>query len=156
MTSVKNIYSAGDCAEGYDLSLGDHRVLAILPNAYFQGECAGKNMAGEILEFTKGIPMNSIGFFGLHSISAGSYPTKEQGATVFDETTSTSIKRFFVKDNKLVGYMLVGDTDRAGIFTSLIREQTPLDSIDFETLMTTTSLGCFEADARYKKLGSRV
>ena len=35
MTSVKNIYSAGDCAEGYDLSLGDHRVLAILPNAYF-------------------------------------------------------------------------------------------------------------------------
>ena len=156
MTSVKNIYSAGDCAEGYDLSLGDHRVLAILPNAYFQGECAGKNMAGEILEFTKGIPMNSIGFFGLHSISAGSYPTKKQGATVFDETTSTSIKRFFVKDNKLVGYMLVGDTDRAGIFTSLIREKTPLDSIDFETLMTTTSLGVFDEDTRAEKLGSRV
>ena len=77
MTSVKHIYSAGVCAEGYDLSLGEHRVLAILPNAYFQGECAGKNMAGEILEFTKGIPMNSIGFFGLHSISAGSYPTKK-------------------------------------------------------------------------------
>lgn len=156
MTSVKNIYSAGDCAEGYDLSLGDHRVLAILPNAYFQGECAGKNMAGEILEFTKGIPMNSIGFFGLHSISAGSYPTKKQGATVFDETTSTFIKRFFVKDNKLVGYMLVGDTDRAGIFTSLIREETPLDSIDFETLMTTTSLGVFDEDMRAEKLGSRV
>ena len=156
MTSVKNIYSAGDCAEGYDLSLGDHRVLAILPNAYFQGECAGKNMAGESFEFNKGIPMNSIGFFGLHSISAGSYFTEKDGCKVYEEKTDSSIKRFFAMDNKLVGYMLVGDTDRAGIFTSLIREQTPLDSIDFETLMTTTSLGCFEADARYKKLGSRV
>ncbi|MBQ2643272.1 MAG: NAD(P)/FAD-dependent oxidoreductase [Eubacterium sp.] len=156
MTSVKNIYSAGDCAEGYDLSLGDHRVLAILPNAYFQGECAGKNMAGELFEFTKGIPMNSIGFFGLHSISAGSYFTEKDGCTVYEEKTDSSIKRFFTMDNKLVGYMLVGDTDRAGIFTSLIREETPLDSIDFETLMTTTSLGCFEAGTRAEKLGSRV
>ena len=155
-TSVKNVYSAGDCSEGFDLSLGDHRVLAILPNAYLQGECAGKNMAGENFSFTKGIPMNSIGFFGLHSISAGSYPTKDQGATVFDETTPTSIKRFFVKDNKLVGYMLVGDVDRAGIFTSLIREETPLDSIDFERLRSTTSLGAFDKNTRDKKLGSRV
>ena len=50
----------------------------------------------------------------------------------------------------------MGDTDRAGIFTSLIREETPLDSIDFETLMTTTSLGVFDEDTRSEKLGSRV
>ena len=156
MTSVKNVYASGDCSEGYDLSLGDHRVLAILPNAYLQGECAGKNMAGVKFEFTNGIPMNSIGFFGLHSISAGSYPTKEQGATVFDETTPTSIKRFFVKDGKLVGYMFVGDVDRAGIFTSLIREETPLDSIDFDALRETSSLGAFDKNARENKLASRV
>ena len=156
MTSVKNTYASGDCSEGYDLSLKDHRVLAILPNAYLQGECAGKNMAGEEFKFTNGIPMNSIGFFGLHSISAGSYPTKKEGATVFDETTSTSIKRFFMKDGKLVGYMFVGDVDRAGIFTSLIREETPLDSIDFDALRETTSLGAFDKNARENKLASRV
>ena len=156
MTNDKNIYASGDCSEGYDLSLKDHRVLAILPNAYLQGECAGKNMAGEEFSFTNGIPMNSIGFFGLHSISAGSYPTKNEGATVFDETTPTSIKRFFVKDGKLVGYMFVGDVDRAGIFTSLIREETPLDSIDFDSLRETTSLGAFDKNARASKLASRV
>ena len=32
-TSVPDIYAAGDCAEGDDISLGTHRVLAILPNA---------------------------------------------------------------------------------------------------------------------------
>ena len=36
-TSVENIYAAGDCAEGDDISLGQKRVLAILPNAYMQG-----------------------------------------------------------------------------------------------------------------------
>lgn len=156
MTNVNGIYSAGDCSEGFDLSFGDHRVLAILPNAYLQGECAGKNMVGEKYSFTNAIPMNSIGFFGLHSISAGSYFTKEDGCTIYEDTTDSSIKRFFAMDNKLVGYMLVGDVDRAGIFTSLIREQTPLDSIDFEALRATTSLGAFDKESRAKKLATKV
>jgi NAD(P)H-nitrite reductase large subunit len=63
-TSVKCVYSAGDCTEGYDISLGGRRVLAILPNAYMQGHCAGVNMAGGDEVFDKAIPMNSIGFSG--------------------------------------------------------------------------------------------
>lgn len=45
-TTVPGIYAAGDCTEGMDASLGQRRVLAILPNAYLQGRCAGINMAG--------------------------------------------------------------------------------------------------------------
>ncbi len=33
-TSVEGVYAAGDCAEGRDNSIGENRVLAILPNAY--------------------------------------------------------------------------------------------------------------------------
>ena len=59
-TSVPNVYSAGDCTEGEDISFGGRRVLAILPNAYMQGKCAGVNMAGGTEVFDKAIPMNSI------------------------------------------------------------------------------------------------
>ncbi|MBP5313682.1 MAG: NAD(P)/FAD-dependent oxidoreductase, partial [Eggerthellaceae bacterium] len=62
-TSISGIYAAGDCAQGYDLSSQEKRVLAILPNAYMQGHCAGINMAGGSDVFDKAIPMNSIGFF---------------------------------------------------------------------------------------------
>ena len=61
-TSLDNIYAAGDCCESYDTSFGGRRILAILPNAYMQGKCAGENMAGQNAVFDNAIPMNSIGF----------------------------------------------------------------------------------------------
>ena len=82
-TSVQGIYAAGDCTEGNDISFGDKRVLAILPNAYMQGYCAGQNMAGEKAEFNNAIPMNSIGFFGLHAMTAGSYFDESCGGELF-------------------------------------------------------------------------
>ena len=60
-TTVADVYAAGDCTEGEDISFGGKRVLAILPNAYMQGKCAGVNMAGGETVFDKAIPMNSIG-----------------------------------------------------------------------------------------------
>ena len=64
-TSLPDIYAAGDCTESYDITTGESRPLALLPNAYMQGECAGINMAGGSKEYDKAIPMNAIGFFGL-------------------------------------------------------------------------------------------
>lgn len=46
---------------------------ALMPNAYMQGEVAGNNMAGGEATFDKAIAMNSIGFFGLHLMTAGIY-----------------------------------------------------------------------------------
>ena len=70
--------------------------------------------------------MNASGFLGLHMITAGSY----DGETYLEQD-GEHYKLLVTRDNRLVGFILIGDVDRAGIYTSLIREQTPLDSIDF-------------------------
>ena len=150
-TSVKDIYAAGDCSEGYDASIGGNRVLAILPNAYMQGFAAGVNMAGGDKEFSNAIPMNSIGFFGLHVMTAGSYDGE-----CFEEKREGVLKRFFVKDNCLIGYMLIGETDRAGIYTSMIREKVPLDTVDFELLKKVATTFAFSGENRRKKFGGVV
>ena len=150
-TSLKDIYAVGDCAEGYDSSIGGNRVLAILPNAYMQGFTAGVNMAGGDKEFTNAIPMNSIGFYGLHIMTAGNYDGE-----CFEEKRDGVLKRFFVKDNKLIGYMLIGETDRAGIYTSMIREQIPLDTVDFELLKKVATTFAFSSENRRKKFGGVV
>ena len=150
-TSVKDIYAAGDCSEGYDASIGGNRVLAILPNAYMQGFAAGVNMAGGDKEFSNAIPMNSIGFFGLHVMTAGSYDGE-----CFEEKREGILKRFFVKDNCLIGYMLIGETDRAGIYTSMIREKDPLDTVDFELLKKVATTFAFSGENRRKKFGGVV
>ena len=150
-TSVKDVFAAGDCTEGYDASIDQKRVLAILPNAYMQGFTAGVNMAGESKEFDNAIPMNSIGFFGLHVMTAGSYDGE-----CFEEKRDGVLKRFFVKDNKLIGYMLIGETDRAGIYTSMIREKVSLDTVDFELLKKVATTFAFSSENRRKKFGGVV
>ena len=154
-TSLENIYAAGDCTEGFDSSIGSNRVLAILPNAYMQGFCAGVNMAGGEQSITNAIPMNSIGFFGLHCVSAGSYFTKDEGE-IYEEKTCGGIKRLYIKDDKLAGYIIIGDVTGAGIYTSLVREKTPLCEVDIDKLKKDATLAMFLPETRRKKLGGVV
>ena len=108
-------------------------------------------MAGGFAIFDKGIPMNSIGFFGLHAMTAGTYE-----GDLYEEKTETSLKRLFTKDDKLKGFILIGLSERAGIYTSLIREQTPLSSIDLDRLKKAATTTAFSPDVRRKKFGGMV
>ena len=150
-TSLSDIYAAGDCAEGMDISSGETKVLAILPNAVLQGYTAGQNMAGENVTFEKGIPMNSIGFFGLHIMTAGTYEGE-----IYEERTEDTLKRIYTKDDLLKGFMLIGLEERAGILTSMIREKTLLSSVNFEIMKKVATTAAFPADIRRKKFGGVV
>ena len=130
-TTLPDIYAAGDCTEYHDISSDSVKVMALMPNAYMQGHTAGVNMAGGEAVFDNAIPMNSIGFFGLHCHTAGSQP---DGCEMYEESDETHIKRLFVKDDKLTGFMLIGHMHRTGIYTALIRNQTPLSTVDFARL----------------------
>ena len=150
-TSVPGIYAAGDCAEGMDISLGQNRVLAILPNAVMQGRTAGENMAGGSAVFDRGMPMNAIGFFGLHAMTAGTYTGE-----VYEERTDHSLKRLFTEGDLLKGFLLIGCQERAGIYTAMIRDRTPLSSVDFEWMKKGATTAAFPANIRGKKFGGVV
>lgn len=147
-TSISGIYSAGDCTEIHDITTGTDRILALLPNAYMQGETAGLHMTGTDKPYDKAIPMNAIGFFGYHMITAGSYDGEK---TVYAE--GENYKMLVTKDNLLKGYIMIGDISRAGIYTKLIREQIPLDSIDFELVKEKPQLMAFSLAERKEQLG---
>ena len=147
-TSEADIFAAGDCTVSLDPDTGKRRVLAIWPNASMQGDTAGRNMAGGHAVHDKGIPMNATGFMGLHLISAGSYDGEPLLSRKGD-----SYKLLYTRDDRLVGFILLGDIDRAGIYTALVRERTPLSTIDFELIRETPQLMAFSATERAMKLG---
>jgi len=147
-TSAPDIFAAGDCTQTLDVSSGQNKIMALLPNAYMQGECAGVNMAGGDKTFDKAIPMNAIGFFGLHMITAGNY-----SGDVYAQDEGGNYKRLFHHDNKLNGYILIGNVEKAGIYTSLIRDRTPLDTIDFALVCEKPGLMAFTKEERKEKLG---
>lgn len=149
-TSLPDIFAGGDCTESTDLVSGQTRVLALLPNAYMQGHCAGVNMAGGEETFDKAMAMNSMGLLGLHMMTAGIY---EGECYVSREG---GLKKLFYKENRLVGFIILGDTSAAGIYTSLIRDKTPLDSIDFDLICQKPTLMAFSKEKRAKLLGGAV
>lgn len=150
LTSLANVYAAGDCTESYDVTTGTEKILALLPNAYMQGEVAGKNMAGTEAHYANAIPMNAIGFYGLHIITAGSYE-----GTAYCTQNGENYKKLFFRDNKLVGFILMGsEIKRAGIYTTMIKQQTDLAGVDMELLKEKPQLLMFGKDVRRQKLAN--
>lgn len=150
-TSLKNVYAAGDCAESFDITSGARKVLALLPNAYRQGYTAGVNMAGGEAAFADAMPLNAIGFFGSHVLTAGSYEGES-----FVQAEGDVYRKFFCKDGVLKGFILVNSPERAGIYTSLIRNKTPLSEVDFKSLEGAPNLAAFPRAARERMLAREV
>jgi len=128
-TSDPNVYAAGDVASAYDISIKGNRVVPIWPNAYLQGKRAGMNMAGARAKYEGGLPMNSIAFYGIPTISAGvsNPPPKESGGNGYEVLQAADVpnaryRKIVLKGGRLVGYVLVGEVARAGLLTGLIRD----------------------------------
>jgi len=155
-TTATDIFAAGDCTQTLDISSGQSIVMAILPNAYMQGECAGLNMAEAECVFDQTIPMNAIGFFGLNIITAGSYVGESFLYREQPAGAPENYKRLFYSDNRLKGYILVGNVDKAGIYTNLIRECTPLDSLDFDLVVESPGLMAFTREDRQEILAGKA
>lgn len=150
LTSLPDIYAAGDNCESFDTSAKQNKILAILPNAALQGECAGKNMAGGNALYLGGAMFNAIGFFGSHIATAGVYEGES-----YVERGENTYKKLFYKDNVLKGFILINCIERAGIYTSLIRDMVPLDTVDFDLLKRAPQLMAFAGNVRREKLGTR-
>lgn len=149
---LNDVYSAGDCTESLDITTGQRKILALLPNAFMQGEIAGQNMAGREAYYLNAIPMNAIGFFGLHIITAGSY----DGEAFVETDGERNYKKLVTKDNELKGFILMGDVKRAGIYTSLIKQHITVDECDFELLKKAPQMMAFTRERRNEKLAGGV
>ncbi len=122
-TTVSDVYAAGDVAEGLDLLSGESRVIATLPNAYKQGETAGKNMAGARVPYPGGLAMNSVSFFGLPIATAGWSNIQKEGIKTVSQAdvSRKSYRSLSILGDRLVGFIAVGDVERVGILTALVR-----------------------------------
>jgi NAD(P)H-nitrite reductase large subunit len=108
-------------------------------------------MAGGSASADNLIPMNAIGLFGKHIVTAGSY-----NGEIYSDTVNGNYKRLFYSDNRLNGYILIGSIEKAGIYTSLIREHTALDTIDFPLICEKPGLMAFTKEARTVRLGGAL
>ncbi len=138
-TSDPDIFTAGDVAEALDLITRKPTVLPIWPNAYKQGVYAGTNMAGEKTSSPGPLSLNSVAVYGLPCMSAGIVnPPDNEGyeTNVHLDEKSTVYRKLVFKNNRLAGYILLGNVDFAGFYTGFVRFQIDLDEETMGHLLT--------------------
>ncbi len=148
-TNVPGVFSAGDCAEGLEFLSGKGAVIAIWPTAAKQGKVAGHNMSGAKDVFGGSFAMNSVEILGVPSISFGITNPKEDGYEVVKKSGEGKYKKIVVKDNRLVGVILVNCIERAGIYGLLIKEK--LDVLALKKELLTDDFGFLLLPTDFRK-----
>lgn len=140
-TSVDNVYAAGDIAEAYDPLSGGPRVMPILPNAYIGGRVAGLNMAGKEATYNVGMSVNSVSFFG-HPIMSAGFAVQDEGDgfSVLSKLDGTDYRKFVIRGGKLVGMIVSGSVDRAGLMTGMMRSEVDVAGMEDALLGGTLKL----------------
>jgi len=146
MTSCADIYAAGDVCETFDIARNTHFINAIWPMAVEQGKVAGLNMADCKMEYAGSVRMNSIGnFIGFPAMSMG--VTHPQECSYVDEDchfqeikarTKNTYKKIILKNGCIVGAIFVGQTQKSGIISVLLRKQ--VDVSDFISVLMSRNL----------------
>jgi len=146
ITSVSDIYAAGDVAETHDITRDANWINAIWPCAVEQGRIAGLNMAGRETPYEGSFRRNSIGnFIGVPAISMGLTQAETcstcEGGETFQEIkrrTKDTYKKLILKNGRLVGAILVGQTQKAGLFFVLLKKK--VDVSDYISVLMSRDL----------------
>ncbi len=119
-TNVQDAFAAGDVVESPDRLTGETFVHAIFPNATAQGNIVGLNLAGFEITYEGADRMNSLKHLGLPIIAVG----LKEGDEVLRSKHNGNLRTLYLKENRLVGFQLVGDIRAAGVLRALLlREQ---------------------------------
>lgn len=125
-TSAPDIYAAGDCIESPDLVTGETFLHAIFPNAVEQGRVAGLNLSGYRVEYEGAEHMNSLKHLGLPVMVAG----EKQGDKILRQQGKKNLRTIYLRENRLVGFQLVGDIQAAGVLHALMTEKSDIRRLE--------------------------
>ncbi len=121
-TSQPGIYAAGDVAEYKGMPYG------IWPAAMEQGKAAGINMAGGDMTYDGTTMANTLKVAGVDLASAGNIDAENE----FEARVKTEeriYRKIVIKDNHIVGCIMLGETKGFNQITKMMAEKTDISKI---------------------------
>lgn len=124
-TNLQNIYASGDVAEFKG------RVTGLWNTAIEQGKIAGYNMVGKQTVYENSVPIITLNGFGISLFSMGQIEESVDLNSITEEDeNSKTYKRLFIKNKKIIGAIVVGDTKKSPIIKAAIENETSLENFD--------------------------
>lgn len=119
-TSESDILAIGECAE--------HRgaVYGLVEPAYEHARVAAQVLAGKSTEYQGTLLATNLKVSGVPVFSAGDYEGKSAETIVWRDDAVGAYRKFIVRNSRLEGVVLIGDTTDALWYRDLIRSQKPI------------------------------
>jgi NAD(P)H-nitrite reductase large subunit len=129
-TNLPDVYAAGDCAQGFEKITGKQMVLATIPVANKHGLIAGYNMAGVAKVYDPEIPLNALQFGTIQMVSYGFVQDTPDTETLsFLDEKNCLYRKVVLRDNHIIGALLLRAIDQAGLYRQLINKQVDISPI---------------------------
>jgi len=112
-------------------------------------------MAGRRARYEGSTGMNSLNYFGLSIVAAGMVNPPEDGGYETLATFSPAEGRYrklVLKQNRIVGMILAGDIERAGIIFGLMREGINVGRFKEALLARDFGLAALPEELRWRRL----
>ena len=134
-TNLSNVYAAGDCAQARNLLTGKYEIFGSWPSACLEGKIAGLNMAGRETKLAGEIAYNILPVFKRTAAFAEKREADDAQTEILrhiDKKKGT-YRKILVKKDKIVGAVLLGKYQDAGIILNLMTKRRDISKIK-ETL----------------------
>ena len=126
-TSRPDIFAAGDLVEHRG------RFYGIWPACLEQGRVAGAVMAGQEAAYAGTVPANTLKVAGIDLFSAGEIDAEGNlTAVVSKDEARKTYRKFVIKDNILVGAILLGDLKGSAEVQQAIKARQDISSVKAE------------------------
>jgi NAD(P)H-nitrite reductase large subunit len=110
-------------------------------------------MVGTEKRATATFAMNSISFFGLQLVSAGVINSSDSVLNGdIGSLAENKLHRLNISNDRLIGFILINDNQRAGIYTALINEGTKLSTLEYDITSKDIGLSVYSKRERTRKI----
>ena len=114
-TSVPGIYAIGECAEH------NGSVYGLVEPAYEQARVAARVLAGHDASYQGTVLATNLKVSGVPVFSAGDFDGKDASHVIWRDAAHGYYRKFVIRNERLEGVVLVGDTADALWYRDLIR-----------------------------------
>ena len=122
-TSVPGIYAIGECAEHRGTCCG------LVEPAYEQAKVLAHLLAGLPARYESGAMATALKVAGIPVVSMGDFEGGGAEAILLEDQGAAHYRKLVVRDGRLAGAVLFGDTAEALWYRDLIRQQAPIAPI---------------------------
>jgi nitrite reductase (NADH) large subunit len=122
-TSAENIFALGDCAEHHGQCYG------LIEPGYEQAKVLARHLTGLPDRYEGSVIATSLKVSGIPLFSIGAIDSAQAEPILVEDRQAAVYRKLVVREDRLIGVVLFGDTSDALWYRDLIRQQAPVQAI---------------------------